>query len=195
MRKISFSVLLTSVLAVSATSFTAVSTTGCGGDGGGGGGGGGGAGDQACFDYSKFDGESPTVSFKTEVFPIFRRSCGITTGCHGDPNQPDEKRPYLGPKQSDNLSEDEVNEAVAIIRGAIIDVPAYFEPGMSIVAAGDPENSFLLHKMDFTLQCDALQCAETKDCGTPMPQGNEEPLDQAERDLIRRWIAQGALDN
>lgn len=190
MHKISSSILLTSFVALSAAGFGGFSSAGCDG-GGGGDGGSGGSGEAICFDYSTFDGTSPTVSFKDEVLPIFQRSCGITTGCHGDPNPTDEKRPYLGPKKTITATD----EDIATIRGAIIDVTSYFEPTMSIVTTGDPEKSFLMHKMDGTLKCELLTCAEAKDCGVAMPQGNEEPLALAERDLVRRWIAQGAVDN
>ena len=192
MHKISSSILLASFLALSTAGLVGLSSTGCDGGGGGGSGGeggSGGSGEATCFDYSSFDGTSPTVSFKDEVLPLFQRSCGITTGCHGDPNQPDDKRPYLGPKKTITATADDI----AIIRGAIIDVTSYYEPTMSIVASGDPEKSFLMHKIDFTLECDLLTCG--KDCGVAMPQGNEEPLALAERNLVRRWIAQGALDN
>ena len=48
---------------------------------------------------------------------------------------------------------------------------------------------------DFELGCDKLDCAAKKECGTTMPQGATDPLAQEERDIIRRWIAQGAKDN
>ncbi len=192
MQKITFSALFSCIVAAGVAGLLGTST-GCG-DGGGGGGGGGGSGGgsaNACYDYSKFDGTTPEASFKSDVLPILQRSCGVSMGCHGDPNAPDEKRPYLGPKQSVTATDMDI----AIIRGGLIDVPSFWEPGMSLVKPSDPENSFLMHKMDFTLECSDLACADAKDCGTVMPQGNDKPLDIAERDTIRRWIAQGALDN
>ena len=48
---------------------------------GGGGAGGGAAG--ACFDYATWDGETPTTTLKADVLPMFRRSCGLSTSCHG----------------------------------------------------------------------------------------------------------------
>lgn len=38
-----------------------------------------------CFDYSSIDLTTPAVSFKTDVLPIFRQSCGLSTSCHGSP--------------------------------------------------------------------------------------------------------------
>lgn len=197
MRNISLSVLLTSMLAAGALAATSMTAIGCGdgGSGGSGGGGEGGAGGSAaatCFDYSKIDLTTPTVSFKTDVLPIFQRSCGLTTGCHGDPLSPNENRPYLGPKMTVTATDMDI----MAIRADIIDQPSYFELGMDIVEPGDPEKSFLMHKMDFTLKCDeVLSCVADKECGVAMPQGNDEPLDIEERNLVRRWIAQGALDN
>ena len=198
MRNISLSVLLTSLLAASAVGITSISAVGCddggtGGTGGGAGGSGGSGGGSAaaCFDYSSIDLTTPTVSFKTDVLPVFQRSCGLTTGCHGDPLSPNENRPYLGPKMTVTATD----EDIAAIRADIVDQLSYFESSMRIVTSGDPAKSFLMHKMDFTLKCEDLTCAANKDCGVAMPQGNDEPLAADERDLVRRWIAQGALDN
>ena len=73
-------------------------------------------------------------------------------------------------------------------------------PAMNLITAGDPSQSFLMHKMDDThndqnLTCTAQPGAESGDpCGDTMPQGSP-LLDACERDLFRRWIAQGAADN
>ncbi|MEZ4298457.1 MAG: hypothetical protein R3B70_26130 [Polyangiaceae bacterium] len=169
---------------------------GAGGTGGGtgtlGGAGGAGGGEEpVCFDYASFDGSQPAVSFKDEVLPVFQRSCGVSTSCHGDINQPNENRPYLGPNKNTVATADQI----AAIFAAIVDVQSFYEPGMNLVKTGDPENSFLMHKLDGTLECTLLSCAPSKDCGSLMPQGSSNPLDIAERDAIRRWIAQGAQNN
>lgn len=170
-------------------------TTANGGNGGSGGSGGAaggnGGGESACFDYSGFDGATPVVSFKTDVLPILQRSCGITTSCHGDPNMPNENRPYWGPKMTVVATPQDI----ALILAGTVGVPSYNEPAMNIITPGDPAHSFVLHKLDHTLDCSLLPCAATKSCGSTMPQGSEEPLPQDERDLIRRWIAQGAQNN
>lgn len=197
MRKNRASFILASVVALTASATFLVSTTGCdgnggsGGSGGSGGTGGGSGGNAACFDYSGFDGMSPAVSFKTDVLPFFQQSCGVSTSCHGDINQPNDNRPYFGPNKNMTAGTTEIDAIFA----SIVDVVSYYEPGMSIVKTGDPENSFLMYKLDGTLECDKLQCAATKDCGGIMPQGVQEPVDQATRDKVRRWIAQGAQNN
>lgn len=196
MRNSSASFILASFVVVSASLGSLVTSTGCGGSGGAGGDGGGGAGGTGgggaveCFDYSKFDGTTPAVSFKDDVLPIFQRSCGTSTSCHGDPNAPNENRPYLGPNKATTATADDIT----IILGGIVGVSAFYEPKMSIVAEGDPEHSFLMYKMDAELTCATLECAATKDCGVRMPQGND-TLAQDELDLVRRWIAQGAKNN
>lgn len=167
-----------------------MSTVGCGGNGGGGSGGSGGS-EPACFDYAAFDGTSPAASFQADVLPVFQRSCGLSGACHGDESKPFEDRPYLGPNKDATASAAQIQ----LIIDGLVDVPAYYEGSMSLVKASDPENSFLMHKLDFTLTCDKLDCAASEDCGTNMPQGSKDPLDSAERDAIRRWIAQGAQNN
>jgi hypothetical protein len=70
---------------------------------------------------------------------------------------------------------------------------------MDEVAAGDPEHSWLMHKLDgdeclFSATCNATGNAIFANCGVQQPY-NSAPLDAATRDAIRRWIAQGARDN
>lgn len=192
MRKNPVSVIVGSFLIVAAASATALSTSGCDGGGGGTGGGGTGGGANAeCFDYSSFDGTTPAVSFKADVLPFFQQSCGVSTACHGDINQPNENRPYLGPNMSTTATQAEIDAIFA----SIVGVTSFYEPSMNIVKPSDPENSFIMYKLDGTLECDKLTCAENKDCGTIMPQGVQEPVEQASRDKVRRWIAQGAQNN
>jgi hypothetical protein len=184
------SFILGSFLIVAAAATTAASTAGCDGGTGGGGGEGGGA-NAACFDYSAFDGMSPAVSFQADVLPFFQQSCGVSTACHGDINEPNENRPYLGPNMSTTPTQAEIDAIFA----SIVGVTSFYEPAMNIVKASDPENSFLMYKIDGMLECDKLECAGNKDCGGIMPQGVSEPVEQASRDKVRRWIAQGAQNN
>jgi hypothetical protein len=59
--------------------------------------------------------------------------------------------------------------------------------GKKLVVAGDPANSFLLQKVDGTHQ---------RDEGFLMPDGAESPVDPGCRIfMLRKWIADGALDN
>ncbi len=157
-----------------------VTTTATASSGGGGAGSG-----RACFDDAAFDAASPSTTFTGDVLPMFRRSCGLSASCHGaDPGATGQ--PYLGPAQS---AGDLGPAAIAALHAAIVDVASTKEPSMKLVAPGDPSRSFLLHKID-GLGCDALACAASGTCGAQMPQGSA--LAPAERDTVRRWIAQGA---
>jgi hypothetical protein len=193
-RKNPASIILASVLALAATATTALSTTGCDGgtDGVGGSGGGGGAGgtpDTACPSYDTADYMSPAVSFKADVLPFFQQSCGVSTSCHGDSAQPNDNRPYLGPNKDTMATQADID----LIFEKIVGVGSFAEPGMNLVEPGDPKKSFLMFKLDDQLECSSLTCAENKDCGGIMPVGASMPM--AEREDVRRWIAQGAQNN
>ncbi|WP_437928148.1 hypothetical protein WMF37_02550 [Sorangium sp. So ce291] len=142
----------------------------------------------ACFDYSKFDGETPEVSFTADVLPVFQRSCSFSSTCHGA-EAGSAGFAYLGPGLSEQATPAQVDAIVAQNVGVASRSPS----GMPRIAAGDPANSFLMHKLDDTLSCGDLECAPDS-CGAPMPFGGE-PLPAAERDAIRRWIQQGAKVN
>lgn len=64
--------------------------------------------------------------------------------------------------------------------------------GMKIVEAGNPQKSFLMHKMDNTLTCSDVACEAG--CGSSMPLANP-ILGNAERETVRLWIAQGAKND
>ncbi len=66
-------------------------------------------------------------------------------------------------------------------------------PPMRIVAPGDPDNSFLLRKVDGTFRQIAYCAAPMMDCGERMPMVGGQPLSAPEIALIRAWIAAGAL--
>ncbi len=123
---------------------------------------------------------TPAISFRGDVTPIFRVSCGFTT-CHGSPTS---TRVFLG---SDATSD------ASVIRHGLVGVNSNALPTMPLVTAGDPKTSFLQHKIDGDICALAAQCTDA-DCGSTMPEGK--PLiTVSDRDTIRRWIAQGAGDN
>ncbi|WP_437753548.1 hypothetical protein [Sorangium sp. So ce1389] len=121
------------------------------------------------------------------MLPLLQRSCATGPSCHsskvGSPLQP-----YLGPTAETPAAE--VGDAeLAAIRAQIVDVDSGEAAGMKRVAPGDPEHSFLMHKIDGTLACELLSCPES--CGLAMPP-TLRPLSSAEKDTVRRWIAHGA---
>ncbi len=148
---------------------------------------GGSGGTSGCVAYtSKIDLTAPTVSFKTDVVAgIFNRSCGLSTSCHGSPTA-SQAGLFLGAKAK-------LGDDAAKVYTAIVGVPSKDLPSMPLVTASDPTNSFLLRKMDGDQCLFNAQCAGG-DCNTSMPQGND-ILPPASRDVVRRWIAQGAQNN
>ena len=151
------------------------------------------AGADACTAYAPdADLTTPTVSFATDVLPTFQRSCGIAGAtCHGATTVVKvDQRPYLG--QFDGGTD------AAVVVNGLVGVQSPEDPNLSIVKAGDPGQSYLMHKVDGD-QCQfAADCAKGQtqysDCGELMPYSSS-ALDQPTRDTIRRWIAQGAQNN
>lgn len=159
----------------------------CGGDDGGDtSGGSNGTAPPGCYGPPKdFDSTTPQVSFQADVFPVFRRSCGLTVACHGSVSGPN---PYLGPALGATVTEADLEA----IRTQNVGADSRLKSGMKRIAPGDPMNSFLMHKLDGDQSdCSLLECGGA--CGTEMPPGQKLHVD--ERDMIRRWIAQGAVVN
>ncbi|XXX77745.1 hypothetical protein WMF30_03085 [Sorangium sp. So ce134] len=142
-----------------------------------------------CFDYGQFDGATPEVSFATDVLPVFQRSCSFSSTCHGA-EAGSAGFTYLGPAVSEQATPAQIDAIVAQNVGVASRAPS----GMPRIAAGDPANSFLMHKLDDSLSCGDLDCAADGACGAPMPYTGD-TLPAAERDAIRRWIQQGAKVN
>ena len=77
------------------------------------------------------------------------------------------------------------------LHARLVNVAAHDEKagprGKVLVVPGDPDNSFLLQKLEGTM---------ARDEGNLMPDGADEPLDPTCRiAMVRQWIADGALDN
>jgi len=138
---------------------------------------------------------SPTVSFAQAVAPLFNTSCSISTPgtCHA--LQPaGNTTPYLV-----FLGAPDGGADAATVLSGLVGKAAAEDPNMNLIAAGDPEHSYLMHKLDYD-QCQfGAECDATKDpifsgCGVGMPYQSG-ILDPDTRDNIRRWIAQGAQNN
>ncbi len=135
-----------------------------------------------CKDYSppaSFDAQNPTVTFAKDVMPIFSQSCAFTS-CHGSASG-NANGVFLG-----------AADPVRVYQ-AIVDVRSSKLPTMSYVKPGDPHESFLMRKMDGSHCVLDAQCTGT-DCGQSMPK-NDETLPIESRDIVRRWIAQGAKND
>lgn len=113
---------------------------------------------------------SPQISLAQDLQPIFTSQCTLS-GCHGD-SFPDPVGLILTTGKSfENL----------------VNVPSAEAQGLFRVKPGDSAASYLIHKLEGTQ-------ASVGGRGEQMPFGAA-PLPDAEIDLIRSWIDQGAQDN
>jgi hypothetical protein len=155
------------------------------------------AGPGGCPRYvSNADLSTPLVSFGTDVLmPIFEATCSAGgSSCHGDPTVVSSGRPFLGyfDRRADA-------GAVASVLGGIVGVKSSEDPSMNLVTPGDPEQSFLMHKMDgdqCTLVAECMVPGSYRpNCGVFMPYQAPSVLDVSVRDVVRRWIKQGAQND
>ena len=180
------SVLLGLVL-LAAISVPVGASSGC--KGGGGSGGSGGTvpcqTSEKCYDTAACYKPGPTRSFANDVVPIFEASCVNDFSCHGNGQQP-----FLGP-QSGMLGPNDV----AMIYSNLTTTIASETLAEHFVEAGKPESSFLMHKVDRDLSCKTIGCKPNAlGCGVVMP-NNGAMLPVEQRDTIRDWINQGAMNN
>lgn len=96
---------------------------------------------------------------------VFTPSCAVS-GCH------------TGASAPQGLRLDEANSY-----GLLVSQPSSEVPGTLRVAPGDPDNSYLIQKLEGTASV-----------GAQMPL-NQTPLPQSTIDIIRQWITDGALDD
>lgn len=122
--------------------------------------------------------KTPISLFDVDVAPILTDSCAFTA-CHGSKGASNHGV-YLNAKSAADF--DLVKQSLANKARAL--------PTMPYVTPGDPDKSFLLHKLDGDLCAFEERCTNGS-CGSPMPESNA-ALPDDKRDAIRRWIAQGA---
>ena len=135
------------------------------------------SGTSACAAYAApaaTDLPSPHVSFSRDVLPVFAQSCTFSS-CHGSA----------------------ASEGRLVLRGegvrARLLAASLRLPAMPYVTPADPSKSFLMHKLDGDACTLDAQCADGN-CLDTMPKGGD-PLPVEQRDVVRRWIAQGAADD
>ena len=109
------------------------------------------------------------VTLSGDVQPIFTSTCALS-GCHAGTN----------PTLDMNLSEGQTFANV-------VNVPAMELATMNRVTPGQPNSSYLVHKVQGTH-------LDEGGSGFQMPIGRS-PLTQTEIDLIRAWISAGAKQN
>ncbi len=124
------------------------------------------AGDGTGLDGDDGGGE---VTLSRDVQPIFTGNCTFS-GCHAGSS----------PEQGMSLS---AGQAF----GSVVNVAARQLPGMNRVTPNQPDNSYLVHKVQGTHLA-------VGGSGSRMPL-NRSPLSQSDIDLIRAWIQAGAQPN
>jgi hypothetical protein len=121
-------------------------------------------------------GPAPAPPY-TEIQAIYTQSCAVgTTSCHGSPAG----RMGRFPPLTEGMS----HAATVGVRSQQIDLP--------MITPGDPERSYLWHKINGTMGTLAACRAAGADCGSRMPMVGGGELTAAQLDLFRRWIAAGA---
>ncbi len=114
-----------------------------------------------------FGGDEVTLS--GDVQPIFTGNCALT-GCHAGSS----------PEEGMSLGEGQTFSNV-------VNVAARQLLSMNRVTPNQPDNSYLVHKVQDTHMA-------AGGSGSRMPEG-QPPLSQSDIDLIRAWIQAGALAN
>lgn len=109
------------------------------------------------------------VSFATHVQPLFTASCA-GGGCHAN----------TSPQQGMKLIVDSAY-------GYIVNVPAVELGTMDRIEPSNPSLSYLIHKIDGTQ-------GTVGGSGARMPSGSPQ-LPLQTRNMVRRWVANGALNN
>lgn len=128
------------------------------------------------------DLKTPT-SLRNDVSKVLTASCAFAS-CHGGtsttPNA--NNGVYLGSKTA--ATDWTAVRAGLSAKGVGVDMP--------LVTPGDPAKSWLMRKMDGDLcavgACDAGTCGASMPLASPL-------LGTTDRDVVRRWILQGAPDN
>ena len=127
---------------------------------------------------------TPQVSFKSDVMPVFEQHCA-SSSCHGIADSPKGDL-FLGAQLAKGSDSN-------MVHGALVGKTSTQLPSMMFVAAGDPTHSYIIHKIDGDQCMYESQCVGT-DCQMSMP-FSDGLMPVETRDIVRRWIAQGANDN
>ena len=111
-----------------------------------------------------------SVTLSGDVQPILTQNCAFAGGCHAG----------TSPAQNQNLS-------AGLAYANLVNVPANEAPGLMRVRPGQPDSSYLVHKIQGTQ-------ATVGGSGGRMPLGGT-PLTAAQIARIRAWISLGAKNN
>jgi len=115
------------------------------------------------------DNTGGALTFAADVQPIFTNNCALS-GCHAG----------TSPQQGMNLAAGQAYQNIVSVQS--MEVPSLFR-----VAPGQPDSSYLVHKIQGTQ-------VSVGGGGLRMP-ANGAFLSQAQIDTIRAWISDGAKNN
>jgi hypothetical protein len=121
-----------------------------------------------------------TMSFRSDVLPIFAAHCSTTAACHGSPTGIEV---FLAGSA----------DTASSVHSRLVGIPTAELPSMPFVTAGVPAKSYLMHKLDGDQGSLDPECV-TGSCGAQMPRFAT-LLDATTRATVRTWIEQGAPDN
>ncbi len=133
-----------------------------------------------CSEYTppaSFDATKPT-SFSKDVIVVFQKSCAFST-CHG--------------ATTGNANGAFLGNDPARVHAGLVNVKSPELPTMNFVTPGDPKQSYLMHKLDGS-QCTLDKQCTNGSCQDSMPK-NDTSLPVETRDIVRRWILQGAKND
>ena len=125
---------------------------------------------------------APTVSFKTDVMPVLTANCSSSI-CHGIADGA-QGGLFLGAETMKGADADTVYSSLMAMSGEASSLPYVMPTNIA--------NSFVMHKLDGD-QCMIADKCTQGDCLLQMPRDRQLPV--ATRDIVRRWIAQGAPNN
>lgn len=141
------------------------------------------AGDCALYEApAGTDLTTPAVSFRTDVMPVLTTHCSSSI-CHGISDGA-KGNLFLGAELQHGADSAQVLTNLA--------ATSEQDPKMPYVKPSDPANSYLMHKLDAD-QCMFDTACTSGDCQHAMPFDGMLPVET--RDIVRRWIAQGAPNN
>ncbi len=154
------------------------------------------------WDAGAYDGGacgSAAVSFGTDIMPIFRSGCTLSSVCHGQVGNASEEDLYLG----DNAG----GTSPSVVYQRLVGVRSKEDPSMNLVTSGNLSSSYLWHKVEGdqnSIPSVASACAnapsQCADCVASAPCGGFMPylgelLPAADLCAIQNWIGQGAQNN
>jgi hypothetical protein len=127
----------------------------------------------SCGDLPASSTGGTTQASAADVRGILAGNCALG-GCHG--NAPGAGGLVLSMRTSSSWAD------------ALVGVPSQENPSMNLVTAGDPQSSWLVHKV-FGAVC-GYSCDPSIGCGGQMPFGGS--LGPADRATIVAWVEGGA---